>query len=108
MDRDLSSEQHYLPFEQQEPDFWSRSGTEKTYTAHAYVQASAAKWTQYFPISSCIRSLMSWIEYHKYPEGMTPLNLYKLKNLHVSLTGLAKKREFLEESHLIIIWEELK
>ena len=39
---------------------------------------------------------------------MSLLNFYKLKNLHVSLTGLTKKLEFLEESHLIIIWEELK
>ena len=39
---------------------------------------------------------------------MSLLNFYKLKNLHVSLTGLAKKPEFLEESNLIIIWEELK
>ena len=39
---------------------------------------------------------------------MSLLNFYKLKNLQVSLTGLAKRLEFLEESHLIIIWEELK
>ena len=52
---------------------------------------------------------MIWTEYHKYPEGMSLLNFYKLKNLHVCLTGLAKqtKHEFWEESHLIIIWEEL-
>ena len=34
---------------------------------------------------------MSWTEYPRYPEGMSPLNLYKLKNLHVCLTGLANK-----------------
>ena len=55
-------------------------------------QASAAKWRLYFPISSCTQSLMSWTEYpDKYTEGMSPLNLYKLKNLHVCLTSLAKK-----------------
>ena len=68
------------------PGFWSRSGSEKTYTATAYVQASAAKRTQCFPISSS-----QFTEYHKYPEGMSPLNVYKLKNLHVCLTGLANK-----------------
>ena len=58
----------------------------------AYEQASAAKWTLYFPISSCTQSLMSWTEYpDKYTEGMSPLNLYKLKNLHVCLTRLANK-----------------
>ena len=34
---------------------------------------------------------MIWTEYHKYPEGMSLLNFYKLKNLHVFLTGLANK-----------------
>ena len=71
-------------------------GREKTYiasaSASAYVQASAAKWTLYFPISSCTQRLMSWTEYpDKYTEGMSPLNLYKLKNLHVCLTSLANK-----------------
>ena len=62
-----------------------------TLRLRTYVQASAAKWTLYFPTSPCTQRLMSWTEYHKCPEGMSPLNLYKLKNLHVCLTSPAKK-----------------
>ena len=62
-----------------------------TVRLRTYVQASAAKWTLYFSTSSCTQSLMSWTEYHKYPQGMSPLNLYKLKNLHVCLSSLANK-----------------
>ena len=62
-----------------------------TLRLRTYVQASAAKWTLYFPTSPCTQSLMSWTEYHKCPEGMSPLNLYKLKNLHVCSSSLANK-----------------